>query len=94
MKPKEKIIEALKKVKDPEIGLDIWTLGLVYNIHAKEKNAQIKMTFTSPLCPFGPMLILDVKREVQKIGYKDVNVEIVFNPPWKPSKEVRAMLGV
>ena len=94
MKPKEKIIEVLKKVKDPEIGLDIWTLGLVYAISVKGKDAKIKMTFTSPLCPYGQMLVLEVRKEVQNIGYKDVDVEVVFDPPWKPSKEVRAMLGV
>ena len=57
MPSKEDVIEMLKKVEDPELGLDIWTLGLVYLIDIKESHLKITMTFTSPMCPYGPMLL-------------------------------------
>lgn len=92
---REKVVEALKKVKDPELNLDIWTLGLVYDIKIIEKQLKIVMTFTTIFCPYGPALVADVKNELNKIaGTKKVDVVVVFEPPWKPSEELRAMLGV
>lgn len=91
---KQRIIEVLKQVKDPEIGLDVWTLGLIYNVVIKGNDAQIKMTLTSPMCPFGQTIMLEIKSGMQKLGCKDPKIELTFDPPWKPSKEVRAMLGV
>ncbi len=91
----EKVIEALKQVEDPEIGVDIYTLGLIYNIDEDKGNISIRMTFTSPMCPYGPALVESVKQKIGKIkGVKKVDVEVVFNPPWKPTEELRAMLGV
>ena len=92
---KEQIIEALKRCSDPEIGIDIWTLGLIYNIETKGSIVSIRMTFTSQFCPYGDVLVEDIKREVMKIdSIKEVNVEVVFEPPWSPSEEVKMMLGV
>ena len=54
MVAKEQIIEALKEVYDPEIQYDIWSLGLVYNIEIERDRVKILMTFTSPMCPYGP----------------------------------------
>ena len=53
MEKKEEIIEVLKKVNDPEIHIDVWTLKLIYNIDIKEEIVEIRMTFTSPMCPYG-----------------------------------------
>jgi len=92
---KDNVIEALKKVEDPELFLDIWFLGLVYGIEIERSCVTVEMTFTTPLCPAGPMLIEEVKREVGKMeGVNQVEVKIVFTPPWQPPDEVKAMLGM
>lgn len=92
---KEQIIEILKQVNDPEIQLDIWTLGLIYNIKIEEKKVLIIMTFTTPTCPYGPMLLQDVRTQVlEGTGAEAVDVEVTFDPPWQPNEELRATLGV
>ena len=89
------VIEALKTVEDPELFLDIWFLGLVYMIDVDEDVVKIQMTFTSPMCPAGPSLIADVKQKVDDSeGVSNVEVEVVFEPKWEPSDEVKAMLGM
>lgn len=92
---KEQIIEALKTVEDPELFLDIWFLGLIYTIDIVDEKVSIDMTFTSPMCPAGPMLVEQVKEAVGKVSnVKQVEVKIVFTPPWEPSDEVKALLGM
>ena len=92
---KEKIIEALKNCYDPEIRLDIYTLGLVYNINLVKDSVNIKMTLTSPMCPYGPMILDDVKLKVGLVkNVKEVNIELVFEPIWEPTEEVKLMLGI
>ena len=92
---KEKLIEdVFKKYIDPEIGVDIWTLGLIYNIEVQESKVKVLLTFTSPLCPYGPQMVEEIKEQVQKLGVADVEIEITFEPPWKPSEELKEMLGV
>ena len=96
MVTKEDIIEVLKLVEDPELAIDVWTLGLLYECEVKDDVVDIKMTFTSPMCPYGPML-LELIEEGIKVKHKDiksVNLEVVFDPPWEPSEELRAMFGV
>lgn len=90
----KRIIEVMKKVQDPELGLDIWTLGLVYDINAEGNNAGIKMTFTTPMCPYGPMIVAELKSGLKGIGIENPKIEIVFEPLWQPSEEVRNALGV
>ena len=95
MATKEDVIEVLKKVDDPEIGIDVWTLELIYNVDVVGNNIKIKMTFTTPMCPYGPMLVEEIKARVLDIkDVKDVDVEVTFNPPWQPSEQLRATLGV
>ena len=98
MVSKEEIIETLKKVYDPEIQLDVWSLGLIYNIEIEENKVKILMTFTSPMCPYGPALLDDVRRNVSSVsGVGEVDVEITFNPVWGPDKmseEARMALGI
>ena len=92
---KEDVIEVLKKVNDPEIMIDIWTLELVYEVKVENDKVYIKMTFTTPMCPYGPMLLDEVRAKVSEIkGVKEVDVEVTFDPPWQPSEELRATLGV
>lgn len=91
---KEQVIEVMKTCHDPELNLDIYTLGLIYNIDINNELVKIKMTFTSPMCPYGPMMVEELKEKLEKAGIKNPEVEIVFNPPWQPSQELREMLGV
>jgi len=91
---KETAIEALKKIIDPELHIDIWTLGLIYDMPITKKDIHIKMTFTSPMCPFGPTLVENVKKGLEDAGFNKVAVEVVFSPPWQPTQEVMMMLGL
>ena len=92
---KNQIIEALKTVLDPEILVDVWTLGLVYNIDVREKNATVTMTLTSPMCPYGPQLLGEVEHKVKNTpGIADAKIELTFDPPWEPSEEVKMQLGL
>ena len=92
---KSDVVEALKKVMDPELHIDIWTLELVYDIKINEDDVDVLMTFTSPGCPYGPALLADTKQKLSEInGIKGVNVEVVFEPPWEPSEDLRSMFGV
>jgi metal-sulfur cluster biosynthetic enzyme len=93
---KDKATEVLKHVMDPELGIDVYTLGLIYDIKANEEMeaVEIKMTFTTPLCPYGPQLLGDIKQSLLAAGLRAVEVEVVFDPPWEPTPELREMLGV
>lgn len=92
----QQIVEKIKLVKDPEIGIDVWTLGLIYKITLVEDGVEILMTLTTPLCPFANELISAVEEKVSELGYEEgeVRVELTFEPLWEPSPEVRMMLGV
>lgn len=93
---KESVIEVLKQVYDPEIQLDVWSMGLIYRLDVREDGTvHILMTLTTPACPYGPMLIEEIRARVKdEAEAKDVQLEITFDPPWQPSEELRAMLGV
>ena len=84
MKIKEKIIAEIKKVYDPEIPVNIYDLGLIYNIEIKNENeAYIEMTLTSPNCPVADSLPKMVKENINSIeGIKKVDLKLVWNPPW------------
>ena len=98
MVEKEQVVEILKKVYDPEIQYDIWSLGLVYNIDIEGSKVKILMTFTTPMCPFGPQLMDDVRRQVSAIdGVGEVAIELTFTPVWGPDKmteEAKIALGI
>ncbi|MCE2850735.1 MAG: metal-sulfur cluster assembly factor [Roseiflexaceae bacterium] len=99
----ELVKTALKNVIDPEIGLDIVNLGLVYRVDILDdgKTVDLDMTLTTPACPAGPQIIEQVKREVGALGdvYKtleDIRVNLVWSPMWSPammSEEARDQLG-
>lgn len=91
---KQEVIDAIKKVIDPEIQLDIWTIGLIYEIAIKEGVVDITMTLTSIYCPYGPSLIYEVKQKVIEAGAKDCIVKVTFEPAWEPSPDLKAMLGL
>ena len=94
----QKITKALKKVSDPEIGINIVDLGLIYDIKIKNKEVFIKMTMTSPFCPAAGLITDSVKKQAESVeGIKKCEIEITFEPPWTPEKmssEAREELGV
>ncbi len=95
MPTRDQVIEVLKTVEDPELFLDIWFLGLVYDIQIRDKEVSIEMTFTTPLCPAGPEIVEAVRSKVGKLeGVEKVEVKVVFTPPWEPNDEVKGMLGM
>ena len=79
-----KIIEARKKVYDPEIPVNIYELGLIYKIDIQEEgNVEITMTLTSPFCPVAGSMPKEVAARASEVeGVKNANVELVFEPPW------------
>ncbi len=91
---KEQLIEnVFKKYEDPEIHIDVWTLGLIYDIKIDGEKVDLLITFTSPFCPFGPQMVADLEELIKKEGFKEVKIEVTFNPPWQPSEELKEMLG-
>lgn len=81
---KEKVIEAIKTVYDPEIPVDVLELGLIYEISVYPvNNVYVRMTLTSPSCPSAAEIPAEVESKVKAIeGVKDVNVELTFDPPY------------
>tara|TARA_Y100001936_G_C15880207_1_gene562419 strand:+ start:170 stop:472 length:303 start_codon:yes stop_codon:yes gene_type:complete len=84
IKLKDKVIAEIRKVYDPEIPVNIYDLGLIYNIEIKNENeAYIEMTLTSPNCPVADSLPKMVKENINSIeGIKKVDLKLVWNPPW------------
>ena len=84
MSKKEQIIEEIRKIYDPELPVNIYELGLIYDIKVKdEKFAIIKMTLTTPNCPVAESLPNEVKEGAMQVeGIKDVDIELVWDPPW------------
>tara|TARA_B100000401_G_C52136907_1_gene407601 strand:- start:65 stop:370 length:306 start_codon:yes stop_codon:yes gene_type:complete len=83
MEIKNKIIEEIKKIYDPELPVNIYELGLIYDINVEEKKAKIKMTLTSPNCPVAESLPKEVKEGAMQVeGIDEVDLQLVWDPPW------------
>ena len=83
---KEKVITEIKKIYDPEIPVNIYELGLIYDIKIKDKDVQVKMTLTTPNCPVAESLPKEVKDCIMEL--KEVNkvdLDLVWDPPWDKS---------
>jgi len=98
MSKKEQIIEEIRKIYDPELPVNIYELGLIYDIKVKdEKFAIIKMTLTTPNCPVAESLPLEVKNKINDMDdVKSAEVEMTFDPPWSKdlmSEEAKLELG-
>lgn len=94
----DKIVDVLKTIFDPEIPVDIYELGLIYEVRiSKEGVVEIDMTLTSPNCPVAESLPKDVKEKVESVeGVTEAHVNIVFDPPWDKdmmSEEAKLELG-
>ena len=83
MDVKNKIIEEIRKIYDPELPVNIYELGLIYDIQVNGRMAEIKMTLTTPNCPVAESLPKEVKEGAMQVeGIDDVNLELVWDPPW------------
>ena len=89
---------ALRRVRDPEINLNIVDLGLVYDIRVENNSVQVDMSLTSPGCPSGPEIMTEAEQQVKSIdGVGDVAINLVWSPPWSPERidpRVRTYLGM
>ena len=97
-KIEERIVDVLKTVYDPEIPVNIWDLGMIYNIDVLDDgNVNVDMTFTSPSCPAADFILEDVRSKIESVsGIKAANIELVFEPVWDQSmmsEEARVELG-
>lgn len=89
MEIKQEIVKVLKKCYDPEIPIDLWNLGLIYDIDIKQDNdlyqVKIIMSLTTPGCSMGGQMANDIKNKINSLEHiSDVLVEVTFDPPWKP----------
>ena len=94
---KNKIIEEIRKIYDPELPVNIYELGLIYDIKVEGKKAEIKMTLTTPNCPVAETLPQEVEEKIKSLDdVKTAEVEITFDPPWTKdlmSEEAKLELG-
>lgn len=94
----ERVRDALREVVDPELGLSIVELGLIYAIDIDDGLVTIRMTFTTPACPVGPYILQSVNQAVAVLeGVRKVEVKLTFDPPWgleKASEEIQAKFGL
>ena len=87
MEIKKKIIEEIRKIYDPELPVNIYELGLIYDIKVEGRKAEIKMTLTTPNCPVADEMPKKVKEAVDAVpGVKNVAVDLVWDPPWDMSR--------
>lgn len=96
---KDNIIEAIKTVYDPEIPVDIYELGLIYDIEIKDNGqVAVRMTLTTPMCPVADSLPMEVQEKIMRVeGVTDVDLQVVFDPPWSKdlmSEEARFALDM
>ena len=83
---KEKVITEIKKIYDPEIPVNIYELGLIYDIKIQDKDVQVKMTLTTPNCPVAESLPKEVKDSIMELKEVDkVDLDLVWDPPWDKS---------
>lgn len=89
---------ALKTVKDPELGLDLVVLGLVYDIEVQEANVKALISLTSPMCPVAGQIVENARQAIEGMeGVERAEVELTFDPPWTPeriSPLIRSSLGL
>jgi metal-sulfur cluster biosynthetic enzyme len=89
---------ALRKVKDPELHLDLVVLGLVYEIDVQESHVRAKISLTSPMCPVAGQILDDARAAIEGVdGVESVDIDLTFDPPWTPERIdplTRATLGL
>jgi metal-sulfur cluster biosynthetic enzyme len=97
MVTRDEVIEALRQVEDPELGMDIVDLGLLYDVEVDDANVKVTHSLTSMGCPVGPMIQEDIQNVTSALpGVENVDVELVWEPPWTPermSDDAKFILG-
>jgi metal-sulfur cluster biosynthetic enzyme len=97
MPTKEEVLEALSQVEDPELGMDVVDLGLVYDVEMDGAKAKVLYSLTSMGCPAGALIAQDMDRVTREVpGVEDVDLELTFDPPWTPdrmSEDAKFILG-
>ena len=95
---KEKVIDALKEVFDPEIPVNVVDLGLIYDVSLKDGDVAVNMTLTAAGCGMGPYIAQQAEWDISEVdGVEDVSVELVFDPPWSPDRiteDGKKLLGI
>ena len=92
---KDQVIAMMETIFDPEIGVDIWSMGLIYSVDIlDETSIHFLMTYTSPLCPAGPQLHQEIRDNMITLGFKNIAIDVTFDPPWKPSQVLKDALGL
>ena len=95
---KDKVIDALKEVYDPEIPVNIVDLGLIYDVDINGTDVDVKMTLTAACCGMGPYIAQQAEWAISELeDVEDVNVDIVFDPPWDPERiteDGKKLLGI
>jgi metal-sulfur cluster biosynthetic enzyme len=87
MATKDEVLEMLRQVEDPELGMDVVDLGLVYEVEVDGPNAKVLYSLTSMGCPAGPLIAQDMDSAVRQVdGIEEVELELTFDPPWTPDK--------
>jgi metal-sulfur cluster biosynthetic enzyme len=87
MATRDEVMEILRTVEDPELGMDIVDLGLLYDVELEESKVKITYSLTSMGCPAGPLIAQDIDSAVRQVeGVEDVELELTFDPPWTPDK--------
>ena len=99
MYTKDQLLEKIQHIIDPEIGMSIVDMGLIYSAEHTDGRIDVDMTLTTPMCPLGPMMANEVVETLKQLdGVEDVEVNFVFEPPWDPhtmaNDEVRWALGI
>ncbi|HEY7712547.1 MAG TPA: metal-sulfur cluster assembly factor [Candidatus Entotheonella sp.] len=98
MPDQETIYGALKQIHDPEVGINIVDMGLIYGLEIEDSKVGVYMTLTSPGCPAGPQILSQIDTKVRELeGVEDVDVNVVWTPPWTPdmlSDEAKDELGI
>jgi metal-sulfur cluster biosynthetic enzyme len=97
MPTKNDLLEALRQVEDPELGMDVVDLGLVYDVEVEGPKVKVLYSLTSMGCPAGPLIAEDMDRVSREVpGVEDVELELTFDPPWTPdrmSDDAKFILG-
>src|SRR4051812_42556829 len=98
MPTKDEVIDALRQVEDPELGMDIVDLGLLYDVEVHGPRVKVTHSLTSMGCPVGPMIQEDIHRVTSELdGVEDVDAELTWAPPWSPerlSDDAKFILGI
>ena len=97
MPTKDEVLEILRTVEDPELGMDVVDLGLVYEVAVEDSTAKVLYSLTSMGCPAGPLIAQDMDGAIRQVeGIENVELELTFDPPWTPermSDDAKFILG-